>query len=362
MKARRRGRSLNPTEDPRKKKKKSKSQSYTKIILEEIRDFFLLLGGLILVFIVGSVIQIYFYNQEETGGFYPVNGPVIEPCKNCTYERVGPLEVLVSGNRDGDMLIFLHGFPETAWLAWHNQIEYFSNLGYFVVAPDQRGYNNSAKLSSIMDYHLDYLSQDIIDIIDHYNYERAYVVGHDWGAAVAWHLGQHHADRVDKMVIINVPHPKVMQYELLTSYEQISNSWYIFFFQLPFIPEAKISRNDYQWLTGAFTMSPRGTYSKATIESYKEAWSIEGVANGMVNWYRAAILGSIFRPSSPKRVENLPTLMIWGDQDRALKTAMAKPSIDLCDDGKLVILEGVSHWVPHEVPDKVNSLISDFLI
>jgi len=164
------------------------------------------------------------------------------------------------------------------------------------------------------------------------------------------------------MVIINVPHPQVMKYELMTSYKQISNSWYIFFFQLPFIPEAKISRNDYQWLAGAFTMSPRGTYSKETIDMYKEAWSKEGVANGMVNWYRAAILGSIFRPTSHKRVENVPTLMIWGDQDQALKTEMAQPSIDMCDDGKLVILEGVSHWVPNEAPDKVNSLISDFLI
>merc|ERR1712098_186776 len=129
---RRRGRSLNPAEDPRKKQKKSsKATSYKKMILEEIRDFFLLAGGLIILFLVGSIVQIYFYNEQETGGYYPVNGPKIEPCTSCNYERVGHLDVITSGEKGkGDLLIFLHGFPETAWLAWHNQIEYFSNLGY----------------------------------------------------------------------------------------------------------------------------------------------------------------------------------------------------------------------------------------
>jgi len=348
--------------DARKKNKRSKSGEILHTVLIEIRDLFLLLGGLIIVFIVGSVIQIYFYNEEATFGYFPPSGPQLEPCTDCVWETVGPLNVITSGNRDGDMLIFLHGFPETAYLAWHKQIAYFSNMGYFVIAPDQRGYNNSAKFDSFMDYHLDYLGQDIIDLMDHYGREKASVIGHDWGAAVGWYLGQNHAERLDKLVIINVPHPAVMKRELYTSYEQLSNSWYIFFFQLPFIPEMKISRNNYSWLTGVFTMAPKGTLSNSTIELYKSAWSVDGAAQGMVNWYRAAITGQIFRRSTPKRIENVPTLMIWGDQDRALKASMAQPSIEMCDNGKLVTLEGISHWVTHEVPEKVNSLISDFLI
>jgi len=302
------------------------------------------------------------YAEEDTLGYYRAKGPELAPCTNCVWETVGPLNVITSGNKDGDMLIFLHGFPETAYLAWNKQIEYFSNMGYFVVAPDQRGYNNSAKFDSFMDYHLDYLSQDVLDLMDHYGRESASVVGHDWGAAVAWHLGQFHSERLDKLVVINVPHPTVMKSTLLSSFQQLRNSWYIFFFQLPFIPEAKISRNDYRWLTGAFTMAPKETFSQSTIELYKSAWSVDGAARGMVNWYRAAIFGGIFRPTSGKRVENVPVLMIWGDKDDALDSSMAQPSIEMCDNGKLVMLEGVSHWVPNEAPARVNSLISDFLI
>jgi len=363
-------------EDPRVKQLKKKNPyipdlglpeiSVTKILIQTI--IFLFIAGVVGFF--GTIAYIYFSpnvgrfsDKTDLNHFYLPTGSELYNCAACQIESVNGLNVITAGDRKGELLVFLHGFPETAYLSWHKQIEFFSKLGYFVVAPDQRGYNTSIKFPSYSDYHLNNLSQDIVNLIDHYNRTKANVVGHDWGAAVAWHLGQFHNERLEKLVIINVPHPEVMKQKLRSSLTQLSNSWYMFFFQLPWVSEAKLSKNNYEWLSAAFTMSPPGTFSRSTIDLYKKAWSEPGAITGMLNWYRAALLGSITNKITPRRLPaNLPVLMLWGDQDKALDASMAQPSIEMCDNGKLVMFEGISHWVQHEVPDRVNSVISDFLI
>ncbi|HEX2979920.1 MAG TPA: alpha/beta hydrolase, partial [Anaerolineaceae bacterium] len=119
------------------------------------------------------------------------------------------LHAEVAGPVDGPLVVLLHGFPEF-WYGWRNQIAPLAQAGFHVVAPDQRGYNLSDKPAGIGAYHLDALAADVLSILDHFKREQAFVVGHDWGAAVAWHLAIHHPERVERLAILNVPHPGAM--------------------------------------------------------------------------------------------------------------------------------------------------------
>lgn len=199
----------------------------------------------------------------------------------------------------------------------------------------------------MLDYRLDYLADDIVKVIDHFDREKAIVctplatrfassatdgipqvAGHDWGGAVAWHLATVHEEKLEKLIIINLPHPAVFT-EHLRTVKQLYNSWYIFFFQTPWVPEAKIykcvstlcrcahlltpaRRDSFRWLTGVFSMSPPGTFSRELILKYHEAWSQPGAVTGMLNWYRAAIRSMIFLPKPEPKMITVPTLMIWG--------------------------------------------------
>lgn len=268
------------------------------------------------------------------------------------------LNVAQAGPANGPLLIFLHGFPEF-WYGWRNQIEHFATLGYRVWAPDQRGYNLSDKPDAISDYTLDTLASDIVGLIDAAGCARARVVGHDWGAAVTWWLALKHPERVERAVILNVPHPAVMGRMLSRSFSQLLKSWYMFFFQIPRLPEAVIQRNHCAAAARSLVATSRpGTFSQADLDRYIEAWSRTDGLRTMIHWYRA--IGQ-----KPSRMGNprvrVPLLMIWGARDRFLGRELAQPSIDLCDDGRLAFIEEASHWVQHEEPARVNALLEKFL-
>ena len=268
------------------------------------------------------------------------------------------LNVAQAGPVDGPLLIFLHGFPEF-WYGWRNQIEHFATLGYRVWAPDQRGYNLSDKPDAISDYTLDTLAGDIVGLIDAAGCARARVVGHDWGAAVTWWLALKHPERVERAAILNVPHPAVMGRMLSRSFSQLLKSWYMFFFQIPRLPEAVIRRNHYAAAARSLVATSRpGTFSQADLDRYVEAWSRTDGLRTMIHWYRA--LGQ-----KPSRMGNprvrMPLLMIWGARDRFLGREVAQPSIALCEDGRLEFIEEASHWVQHEEPARVNALLEKFL-
>jgi len=142
------------------------------------------------------------------------------------------LHVMESGPKDGPLVMFLHGFPEF-WYAWRKQIGYFADKGYLVVTPDQRGYNLSDKPEDIAAYKIDELAKDIIGLIDAYGRDKIFLVGHDWGASVSWWVALKYPERIKKLVIMNVPHPKVMAKNLFGNPRQMQRSWYIFYFQLP---------------------------------------------------------------------------------------------------------------------------------
>ena len=269
------------------------------------------------------------------------------------------LHVAQSGPEDGALVILLHGFPEY-WAGWKAQIPVLAGAGYRVWAPDQRGYNLSDKPEGVAAYNLDELAKDIIGLIDAAGEEKAYVVGHDWGAFVAWWIGINYPERVKKLAILNVPHLSVMFKTVRSTPRQLVKSWYIFFFQIPRLPEFLISRGN--WRAGVEMMRSSandGTFSPADLDGYREAWSRPGAFTGMLNWYRAIVRHQPKRRGSSR--VTVPTLMIWGVNDVALDRSMAQPSIDYCDRGRLVFLETATHWVQHDAPDRVNKLLLDFL-
>lgn len=269
------------------------------------------------------------------------------------------LHVVEAGKSDGPLVIFLHGFPEF-WYAWRYQIDFFAAAGYRVVVPDQRGYNLSDKPRRIAAYNLDELARDIIGLIDFYQREKALIVSHDWGGMVAWWAGMAFPERIEKLVVMNVPHPTVMLRHLKDNPVQRRRSRYIFLFQLPFLPEWRMRKNQWDYATRALTKTSRpGTFSEADLALYRESWAQPGALTGMLNWYRAGVR---HRPKGVLSAKMfVPTLMIWGAKDRFLGSEMAKESIALCENGRLKVLETASHWLQHEEPEQVNALIDEFL-
>jgi len=269
------------------------------------------------------------------------------------------LHVVQAGPADGEVVILLHGFPEF-WRGWKKQIPALVQAGYRVWIPDQRGYNLSEKPRGVSAYDIEILARDVVGLIDASGQERVALIGHDWGAAVAWWVAANYPDRLTKLGILNVPHLAVMFRTLFRSWTQLRRSWYIFFFQLPRLPEASLRRNDWTNAIRALKGSARrGTFDAADLAAYRAAWSQPGAITGMVNWYRAAVR----RQGKMSRLGRItvPTLMIWGAHDIALGKEMAQPSIDLCDDGRLVFVEEAGHFVQHEEPERVNELIVAFL-
>lgn len=279
---------------------------------------------------------------------------------NQTIETNGiRLNVVQAGPKDGPLLILLHGFPEFSY-GWRKQIPFLASAGYRVWAPDQRGYNISDKPEGIAAYTLDKLAADVVGLIDASGEEKAYLVGHDWGAAVAWWVAAVYPERLAKLVILNVPHGSVMQKNLRKNFAQLRKSWYFLFFQIPWLPEALSRLGNWKFAIRALVKTSRpGTFSESDLEQYRRAWSQPNAYRSMINWYRAIVQKPPKGPAS-KRI-GVPTLLIWGAQDRFLGREMAQPSIDRCEDGNLVFIEEGSHWVQHEEAERVNKLIDTFL-
>jgi pimeloyl-ACP methyl ester carboxylesterase len=268
------------------------------------------------------------------------------------------LHVVQSGSRYGSLVILLHGFPEF-WYGWRRQIQPLADAGLRVWAPDQRGYNLSDKPRGIGAYRLDELAKDVVGLIDAAGVDQCYLAGHDWGAAVAWWVALRYPERLHKLAILNVPHPAVMMHNLMSSLRQLRRSWYMFFFQVPSLTEAILRNNDCEQLVRMLmTGSKPGSFNPEDIDKYRQAWWRKEAITSMLNWYRAAI--QMPPPISGDLRIRVPTLMLWGAQDIALGREMAQPSLDLCDEGKLVFFESSSHWVQHDASEAVNKYLADF--
>jgi epoxide hydrolase 4 len=268
------------------------------------------------------------------------------------------LNVIQAGPQDGTPIFLLHGFPEY-WYGWRHQIEHLVWKGFRVWVPDQRGYNLSDKPEDVFDYRMDELVMDTIGLINAAGVDKANIVGHDWGAVVLWWLALRHPERVNKMAILNVPHPRVFQRHIRFNVKQILRSLYAGFFLLPALPEMSVKFNDSKVFARLIKATGlRDTFSDEDMEKYREAWAQPHAVRSMINWYRAY---ARYNPAPPKSWRIKPqTLILWGLKDKALSSDLVEPSYDLCDNAELVTLEKATHWVQHDEKERVNQLLGMF--
>jgi epoxide hydrolase 4 len=267
------------------------------------------------------------------------------------------IHAVVAGPSDGPVVILLHGFPEF-WYSWHKQIGPLASAGFRIIVPDQRGYNKSSKPRGASFYALSELTSDVLAIADQLGQERIFLAGHDWGAAVAWSVALLHPTRVAKLAILNVPHPSVMRRYLKSNSRQLRRSWYMFFFQLPFLPEAAFSAFNFRLGVRSLVHSSRpNTFSDKDLAQYRAAWSQPGTLTAMMNWYRAAFR---YRSKFPDSTVHVPTRILWGERDAFLLSEMAHDSLRFCDSAELYTFANASHWLQHEEPARVSELLIDF--
>jgi pimeloyl-ACP methyl ester carboxylesterase len=269
------------------------------------------------------------------------------------------LHVVQAGPKSGTPVLLLHGFPEF-WYGWRKQIPALAAAGCRVIVPDQRGYNLSDKPKGKNAYCIDTLVDDITGLIRALDYEKVNLIGHDWGAFIAWVLAIKHPEMLHRLGIINVPHPSVMKRFLQRDLKQMQRSLYALFFQLPWLPETVMRAGS--WRAASLGMRRSGkpnTFTHEDIETYKEAWSQPGAMTAMLNWYRAA--PRYFSQITNGMQVQVPALILWGVQDFALSRRMARPSLDYCQEGNLIFFPDATHWVQHEEAEDVNHHLIDFV-
>lgn len=276
------------------------------------------------------------------------------------YADLGEVRLHYVEAGDGPLVALLHGFPEF-WFSWRFQIPALVAAGFRVVAPDMRGYNLSSRPSKVAAYDIDRLAADVRDLIRERGAERALVAGHDWGAAAAWVTAMNHPEVVERLAILNAPHPRRMLHGLRRP-RQLARSWYMLFFQLPGLPELAMRAGSWwSWRRLFETEARPGAFTPQDIERYVEAWSQPGAPTGMVNYYRAALRQTPGRAAARIRPVEAPTLVIWGQRDRHLGAELAEPErADVPNLERVVRLPEASHWVHQDEPERVSELLVDF--
>ena len=287
------------------------------------------------------------------------------------------------------LAILLHGFPEF-WWSWRMQMPALAAAGYWVVAPDLRGYNLSDAPSEVDDYRMDLLTADVQRLIEHCGRERAVIVGHDWGGAVAWQFAMDYPDAVERLIVLNAPHPVRMAdaFGSRPSIRQIGRSWYMFAFQIPRLPERWLATNDYErvgWLLRDSAAHPE-SFPTEVMQEYRRAVARNGLS-GPLHYYRAAVragaqesrarlgerfssiasaLDSVLGDSStePSTYPSIsaPTLLLWGERDTALGKELTEGMDDLfVGPFEITYLPDCAHWVQQECPEDVTRLMLEFL-
>lgn len=260
---------------------------------------------------------------------------------------------------EGPLMLFLHGFPEF-WYSWRHQIEAFSQ-DYKVVAIDMRGYNKSDKPKDKSDYALSELIKDVEGVIRGLGYEKCVLVGHDWGGAVAWTFAYTYPQMLSQLIVLNLPHPAKFAEGLRTP-QQLLKSWYIGLFQIPVLPELLLSANNYASIRSVFkkqTINP-DAFTEQDLDAMVTAAAQPGALTAMLNYYRN-ISGENALLNREWGVLQVPTLMIWGENDAALGKALTYGTEALVEDFRIRYIPQCSHWVQQEQPELVNQYMQAFL-
>ena len=270
-------------------------------------------------------------------------------------------EVHACGDRDARKLaLCLHGFPESAH-SWRHQLPLLARLGYKAWAPNQRGYGRTTRPDGRASYRMECLLEDVAHLIDASGCRDVTLVGHDWGGFVAWFAALRGIHPVERLVVMNIPHPRRMKQVLAHSWAQRRRSLYALFFQLPWLPEWLLTRKGGRLVGEAFRgmAVDESRFPEAELEVYRRQACEPGAMTAMLNWYRAN--RSLFADAEELPYLEVPTLMIWGEEDRALGLELTEGTEGLVRDFTLRRLPGVSHWVQQEAPERVNAILEAWL-
>lgn len=262
----------------------------------------------------------------------------------------------LSGPVDGPAVVLLHGFPDDRH-GWDRQITPLSDAGFRVVALDQRGCGEAGFGADLRSYTAPRLVDDVETALSQLGIERAHVVGHDWGGVVAWTAGIERRRWLDRLVILNVPHPGVFVRFARSHPSQLLRSSYMAFFQIPRLPELVLTASDaalLSWMLSA--SSSRSAFTSEELDRYRAMWTEPGRIRGMLDWYRAARIAPI-----PDGRVAAPTAIVWGGRDVALDARMASLSAERCNEVRLTLLERAGHWPHRDRPHEVDRLIIDHL-
>ena len=260
-----------------------------------------------------------------------------------------------------DVALLLHGFPESRF-SWRHQLPLLANLGWRAVAPDLRGYGGSSRPDGVAAYRSEALVEDVAGLFEALGpARRRLLIGHDWGAMIAWLFAIEARLPLDGLVIMNVPHPAVFAATLRRSWAQKAMSWYVAFFQLPWLPERLLGANHARAIGQAFVGSAmdKSRFPPEVTEVYRANAVAPGALTAMINYYRANAR-TLSAPGAARLIE-VPTLMIWGDADTALHISNTEGYGPLVRDFTLRRLPGVSHWVQQEAPEQVNRLLAEWI-
>ena len=268
--------------------------------------------------------------------------------EKCSRFRLGDVDLNVFVAGDGPAILLLHGFPDSLAL-WRGVIPGLLERGYRVIAPDQRGFGESSAPRGVRHYRIEHIVDDALALMDALGVEQAHVVGHDWGAVIAWFLAGEHPDRVRTMTAVSVGHPRAYAN---AGIEQKRKGLYTFFFQLRALAEWILSRND-------FANFRKWVRNYPETDRWVRDLSRPGRLTAALNWYRANLRRILTGRHPPCPV---PTLGIWSSRDFALaESQMTGSERYVTASWRYERLEGPSHWIPLELPEQFTDLILDFI-
>ncbi|MCR9203361.1 MAG: alpha/beta hydrolase [Halobacteriovoraceae bacterium] len=279
-----------------------------------------------------------------------------EPQRDYFHHRGFKHSYLFCGDSQNPMLILLHGFPEDA-RAWSSLMKPLSENGFFVVAPDILGYGRSDTHGRVKDSRLDLLMEDLIFLALKYDKETFQFVGHDWGAAIGWELLRLFPEKVTKAVLMNSPSLRVFKRALLFNPLQILRSWYMFFFQMPWLPETLMFARDKWVLKKALKDGSRGKIEERRITELCDLWDTKRKISSMIALYRLLPSMTFHRFRGDTKT---PLLLIGGGKDPFIKTTLLHKSIRGCKEGKVLILSNSGHFPHYEEPKELFSVLKGF--
>lgn len=262
------------------------------------------------------------------------------------------------------LALLLHGFPESSF-SWRHQLPLLARLGYLAWAPNQRGYGRTTRFAGADNYRLELLVDDVGRLIDASGRRSVTLIGHDWGGIVAWMSALTAVRPLERLVVMNLPHPTCFRRNGRT-WAQFRRSWYILFFQFPWLPEKLLGARGARAIREAFRgmAVDKSRFPDDVLDVYARQALEPGALTAMVNWYRAM---PRMDPALQRLIENppileVPTLMLWGEHDTALGKELTYGTEKLVRDFTLHYLPDVSHWVQQEAPERVNALLEEWLL